>query len=67
YHLRGLMYHGENHFTSTYIDKNQHMWYHDGMGTGRNHEYQGSLHTTSNNKIIHSHRKQICTTIYCKV
>lgn len=67
YRIKGLVYHGDNHFTSAYIDKNQDIWYHDGIATGKNHEYQGSLRTTRNNNIIHSHGKQICTIIYCKV
>jgi hypothetical protein len=33
-HLRGIVYHGENHFTSRIISPEGAMWYHDGITTG---------------------------------
>jgi hypothetical protein len=33
-HLRGIVYHGENHFTCRIISSEGDMWYHDGMTTG---------------------------------
>ena len=32
--LVGLIYFGQKHFTSRIIDKDKHVWYHDGMITG---------------------------------
>jgi len=32
-HLRGIVYHGENHFTSRIISPEGNTWYHDGMTT----------------------------------
>jgi hypothetical protein len=35
YKLRGVMYHLDNHFTSRFISESGHVWYHDGISTGR--------------------------------
>jgi hypothetical protein len=33
--LRGIVYHGNNHFTSRIVSLDNQVWYHDGMTTGR--------------------------------
>jgi hypothetical protein len=33
YHLKGVVYHGMNHFTAHVIDVTGQVWYHDGMQT----------------------------------
>ncbi|KAJ7664168.1 hypothetical protein B0H17DRAFT_952241 [Mycena rosella] len=34
--LRGIVYGGQAHFTSRFIDINGTIWFHDGISTGRN-------------------------------
>ena len=43
--LRGIVYHGNNHFTSRIISSEGHIWFHDGMSTGSTCEDDGYLHT----------------------
>ncbi|KAJ7085896.1 hypothetical protein C8R44DRAFT_542589, partial [Mycena epipterygia] len=45
YALRGVIYGGENHFTSRIVKPNGDMWYHDGIETGKNTVFQGSMHS----------------------
>ncbi|KAJ7809641.1 hypothetical protein B0H14DRAFT_3759029 [Mycena olivaceomarginata] len=45
YALRGIIYAGENHFTSRIIKENGAIWYHDGIATGRECQYDGQLHS----------------------
>ncbi|KAI0349497.1 hypothetical protein OH77DRAFT_1464029 [Trametes cingulata] len=33
--LRGVIYHGRNHFTARYLSADAHVWYHDGASTGQ--------------------------------
>ncbi|KAJ7629546.1 hypothetical protein B0H17DRAFT_962868, partial [Mycena rosella] len=33
--LRGIIYGGQGHFTSKFIDRNGVVWFHDGITTGR--------------------------------
>ena len=33
-HLKGLVYHGNYHFTCQIIDKSRNIWFHDGIATG---------------------------------
>ena len=67
YRLTGLIYFGDFHFTSAYIDKNKRVWYHDGIDTGRSQKYQGTLNSLNNRNLVYSHGKQVCTVIYSKM
>ncbi|KAF9465625.1 hypothetical protein BDZ94DRAFT_1133068, partial [Collybia nuda] len=33
YHMRGIIYHGDNHFTARFITSSGQLWFHDGMST----------------------------------
>ena len=44
YKLRGLIYHGEHHFSSRVIDSSGGIWFHDGIHTKRVCEYEGSIY-----------------------
>ncbi len=53
--LKGLIYFGGFHFTSQFIDKNNGVWYHDGVETDQTCQFQGQLNNLSNNfTSIHS-------------
>ncbi|KAJ7083509.1 hypothetical protein C8R43DRAFT_909494 [Mycena crocata] len=45
YALRGVVYGADEHFTSRILKANGDLWYHDGIETGSETEYQGSIHT----------------------
>lgn len=48
YQLRGLIYYGDSHFTSRIIDPSGMTWFHDGMVTGAQMEYEGYLPSIDN-------------------
>lgn len=43
YKLRGICYHGNNHFTSRVVDASGKVWYHDGITSKRNLELDGKF------------------------
>jgi len=43
YILRGIIYFGADHFTSRIITDQTLIWYHDGMETAANVEYEGTI------------------------
>jgi len=43
FRLRGIVYHGEYHYTARVISVNQNVWFHDGMNTGNSTLPQGLL------------------------
>ena len=46
YKLRGVMYYLDNHFTSRFVSKSGHVWYHDGISTGRQMVPEGNIGDT---------------------
>ena len=44
YKLRGIIYFGENHFTSRIISETGQTWFHDGITTGQSVIYEGDVH-----------------------
>jgi hypothetical protein len=65
-HLRGIIYHGENHFTSRIISSEGHIWYHDGITTGSTCNSDGHLKTTTDNLLRHCQKKQLVMAIYAQ-
>jgi len=49
--LRGVIYHGNNHFCSRIISADGTIWYNDGIATGNNSIEDGHLSTTSYEKL----------------
>ncbi|KAA1479973.1 hypothetical protein DENSPDRAFT_746363, partial [Dentipellis sp. KUC8613] len=43
YKLKGVIYLGGNHFTARIVGNKGEVWYHDGIGTKHNSEYEGQL------------------------
>ncbi|KAI0056157.1 hypothetical protein BV25DRAFT_1787751, partial [Artomyces pyxidatus] len=35
YNLKGMIYHGGDHFTARIVNDKGEVWYHDGISTGR--------------------------------
>jgi hypothetical protein len=46
-HLKGIIYHGENHFTSRIVSKDGKIWFNDGIATGGKSIEEGHLSTMS--------------------
>lgn len=46
YKLRGVIYHGDNHFSARFITSGGHVWFHDGILTGRVMRFEGALADT---------------------
>ena len=61
YSLRGVIYYGSNHFTSYIVTSTGHVWFHDGIATGRSTEYEGMLEDVV---LTVCRSKQPCTLIY---
>ncbi|KAJ7284745.1 hypothetical protein C8J57DRAFT_1052200 [Mycena rebaudengoi] len=42
-YLRGIIYHGENHFVARIVSKEGDVWFHDGIATGSHMLYEGNI------------------------
>jgi hypothetical protein len=49
--LRGIVYHGGYHFTSRIVSAGQHIWYHDGINTGKTCLRDSILGNLTDNKL----------------
>ncbi len=64
YKLNGMIYFGDFHFTSQFVDKSDNIWYHDGIETVNSCKFQGLLHNLTNDALLSAYNKQLCTVIY---
>jgi len=65
--VRGLIYHGNFHFTSRIIGTDGIVWYHDGITTGSTCENEGDFDKFSNQKIMTSKGKSLTMVVYARV
>ena len=63
-HLKGLVYHGDYHFTCRIIDESGNIWFHDGMTTRRISVKDGKFGTVSQLNLKECRNKQLCLVIY---
>jgi len=63
-HLKGLVYHGDFHFTCRIIDESGNIWLHDGMTTGRSTLKEGKFGSVSQPNLKECRNKQLCLVIY---
>jgi len=61
YKLRGVVYFGSGHYVSRIITPDSHVWYHDGITTGRTMEYHNLL---DNCDLLTCERKVPCAYVY---
>jgi hypothetical protein len=61
YTLRGLAYHGSNHFTSRLVDAQGQVWYNDGATTGNSCILEGNLNGSSNLKWLQQAHGKVLT------
>ena len=65
-HLRGIVYHGDNHFTSRIISPEGDIWFHDGMTTKGSCESDGHLNTTSDRQLKNCKEKRLVLAVYAE-
>ena len=63
-HLKGLVSHGNYHFTCRIIDKSGTIWFHDGMTTGHITLKEGKFGRVSQPNLKVCRDKQLCLALY---
>ncbi|KAF8227990.1 hypothetical protein L208DRAFT_1293915, partial [Tricholoma matsutake] len=63
-YLRGVVYHGQYHFTCRVITCEGNVWYHDGITTGIHCINDGHLKSLSNANLKSCHEKKLVLAIY---
>ena len=64
--LRGIIYHGNFHFTSRIIANDSKIWYHDGIATGSNAIMDGNMGNKTNSNLTKCKGKVIALVIYAQ-
>ena len=65
--VRGLIYHGDFHFTSRIIGTDHIVWHHDGMTTGSSCENEGHFDKFSSRNLFKCKGKKIILVVYARV
>ena len=65
--VRGLIYHGDFHFTSSIIGIDGIVWYHDGMTTGSSCENEGDFDMFSSKNLLKCQGKNLISVVYARV
>jgi hypothetical protein len=65
--VRGLIYHGDFHFTSRIIGNDNNVWYHDGMTTSSTCENEGDFDSFSTKKMLKCQGKRLLLAVYARV
>jgi hypothetical protein len=65
--VRGLIYHGDFHFTSCLIGANGIFWYHDGMTTDSSCENGGDFDKLSPRNLLKCKGKKLILVVYARV
>jgi hypothetical protein len=64
YNIKGIIYYGQDHFTSIFIDEINDAWYHDGIVTGQNLVNIGPV--TDLQDLTENAGRKAVAIIYCK-
>jgi hypothetical protein len=64
YILRGIVYYGNNHYTSCIISEDNSVWYHDGMQTGNSMILKGDKSYYKSNKLDEYNDKNAVLFVY---
>ena len=67
YQLRGVIYHGSDHFTARIVTSAGHVWFHDGIATGSSMEYDGLVSTTGDLTICRGVNVKACVAFYALI
>ena len=65
--LKGIVYHGDFHFTSCIVSSDGVVWFNDGITTGRQCKKDGDLETMSSRKVMKCRGKKLVLEIYTLV
>jgi hypothetical protein len=66
YNLRGVVYYGNNHYTSCIVSENKSVWYHDGIQTGKDMTFEGAvLSKKSKNWNIYNNKHAVLFVYIC--
>src|SRR5258705_4978722 len=65
--VRGLIYHGDFHFTSHIIGTDGIVWYHDGITTRSNCANDGDFDKFSSNDLLNYRGKKLILVVYARV
>jgi hypothetical protein len=65
--VRGLIYHGDFHFTSRIIGTDGIVWYHDGMTTGSSCQNEGDFDKLSPKHLLKCKGKKLILVVYARV
>ncbi|KAI0026652.1 hypothetical protein K488DRAFT_65500, partial [Vararia minispora EC-137] len=65
YKLKGIVYSGQSHFTCRFLNRSGHVFYHDGMTTGRRCVYESNY--TNLTDPHHTHNKFAYLAIYSRL
>jgi hypothetical protein len=65
-YLRGIVYHGHDHFVSRIITPEGNMWFHDGISTGKHCINDGHLNVTSSEDLRHYQEKKLVLAVYAE-
>ena len=65
--LKGMVYHGDFHFTSCIVSSDGVVWFNDGITTGRQCKKDGDLETMSSRKVMKCRGKKLVLAIYTLV
>ena len=65
--IRGLIYHGDFHFTSRIIGTDGMVWYHDGITTRSSCENEGDFTKFSSKNLLKYRGKNLILVVYARV
>jgi hypothetical protein len=65
-YLKGLVYHGDFHFTCRIVDFSGNIWFHDGMTMGSTSTYDGKIGHVGQPNLHKCRNKKLCLAIYAK-
>ena len=65
--IRGLIYHGDFHFTSRIIGTDGMVWYHDGITTRNSCENEGDFNKFSSKNMLKCRGKNLILVVYGRV
>ncbi|KII82619.1 hypothetical protein PLICRDRAFT_106497 [Plicaturopsis crispa FD-325 SS-3] len=64
--LRGLIYHGEFHFTSRIITRDGKLWFYDGVTTGGTANLEGFIENISERELRECKGRKIVLAVYAR-
>ncbi|KAI0346344.1 hypothetical protein BDW22DRAFT_1324131 [Trametopsis cervina] len=63
YKLQGMIYFGSFHFTARIVDEKGDVWYHDGVQTGRDCNFEGNMNDIDVNSLLQAKNGRKCSTV----